>query len=266
MERIMPIKSAEKDIFLSKKVLTSPVPMHLHDYYELEIVLAGEGEQNLNGTVYPITAGCVYFLTPIDFHAITPRGHLQIAHMAVSEAMLSPQMRMLFLNRRDHYIFAGNSDFTQTLQTLFSLLLAETKKEDAYSTPIRTDILELILLMLARAANRVPQGQVFSAPDQFHRAMQYLFCHFREEVTLSSVARESGYSPNYFSSLFHTLTGERFVDFLAKLRLNYARTLLRSTDLSVSRIAEKSGFPSVSSFHRRFSRAYGRSPGEARRN
>lgn len=265
MEKLMHIKSVGQDIFLSYKEIHIPVSMHLHDYYELEIVLAGHGEQNLNGTVYPIGPGCVYFLTPIDFHAITPHGPMRIAHMAVSEAMVSAQMRMLFLNRRGNYLFSHDSGFTETLQTLFELLLRETQKSDAYTAPMGKHILELMLLTLARAADSAPQSQVFSAPDQFHRALQYLFCHFREEVTLSSVARESGYSPNYFSALFHTITGERFVDFLAKLRLNYARMLLRSTDLPIARISEKSGFSSVASFHRRFQCAYGCAPGKNRR-
>ncbi len=265
MDRIMHIKSAQTDIFLSHKEIQCPVPMHLHDYYELEIVLEGQGEQNLNGTVYPISPGCVYFLTPIDFHSITPHGSMRIAHMAVSDAMVSAQMRMLFLNRRDNYLFSQDSGFTQTLQTLFELLLRETQSPDGYTAPIGKNILELMLLTLARAAGNTLQSQVFSAPDQFHRAMQYLFCHFREDVTLSSVARESGYSPNYFSTLFHTITGERFVDFLAKLRLNYARMLLRSTDLPIARIAEKSGFSSVASFHRRFQCAYGCAPGKTRK-
>lgn len=264
MNRIKSLKSEGVGMTLSRKTLTTPVSMHLHDYYELEIVLSGTGEQILNGTGYPIGPGCVYFLTPIDFHAITPHGELHIAHLAFEEHMLSPQMRLLFMNRRENYIFPDNSKITQTLQILFDLLLQETKQEDAYSVPFRTDILELMLLTLSRAADNTPRTEVFTATQQMQRSLQYLFCHFREEITLGQVAGQSGYSPNYFSKLFHDHTGERFVDFLAKLRLNYARMLLRSTDLPISRIAEKSGFGSAASFHRHFQAACGCAPTRTR--
>lgn len=265
MNRIKSLKSEGSGMSLYRKTISKPVSMHLHDYYELEIVLAGTGEQILNGTGYPIGPGCVYFLTPIDFHAITPHGVLHIAHLAFEESMLTPQMRLLFMNRRDNYIFSDDDRITQTLKMLFDLLLRETKQEDAYSAPFRRDVLELMLLTLSRAADHAPHPQVFAATAQMQRSMQYVFCHFREEITLGQVAQQSGYSPNYFSKLFHDQTGERFVDFLAKLRLNYARMLLRSTDLPVCVVAEKSGFGSAASFHRHFQAACGCAPSQTRR-
>ena len=37
-------------ISIVRRKVTSPVQMHLHEYFELEIVLSGHGEQNLNGS------------------------------------------------------------------------------------------------------------------------------------------------------------------------------------------------------------------------
>ena len=213
MTRIRSLPSEGAGMSLSKKRLSNPVSMHLHEYYELEIVLSGTGEQILNGTGYPIGPGSVYFLTPIDFHAITPRSELHIAHLAFEESMLSPQMRLLFMNRRDNYIFPGSSPITQTLQTLFELLLQESSLEDGYSTPCRTGILELMLLTLARAADQVAHPEVFAVTEQMQRSLQYLFCHFREEITLGQVAAQSGYTPTYFSKRFHeTRPSEKIVE------------------------------------------------------
>ena len=94
--------------------------------------------------------------------------------------------------------------------------------------------------------------------------MRYLFRHFREDVTLAQVAEKSGYTPNYFSHLFHESCGIRFVDFLTQLRLNYARTMLLTTNQSVSQIAQSSGFSSSSNFFRAFRKDTGLSPLEYR--
>ncbi len=249
---------------LTQKTLSRSSRIHLHDYYELEIILSGSGTQNLNGTIYPIGAGSVYFLTPIDFHALSPQGAVDVANLAFDDTLLSPQLRQLFMNRRENFIFQADSQVTQTLQTLLSLLPEQTAQEDEYTQTCLKNLLELVLFTIARAKNDRSGSGDLQTSQQVQQSMQYLFCHFREDISLEDVALQSGYTPNYFSTLFHQITGEKFVDFLAKLRLNYAKMLLLSTDLSVTRIAEKSGFGSPSNFFRRFRQATGLAPKDFR--
>ena len=59
-------------------------------------------------------------------------------------------------------------------------------------------------------------------------------------------------------------TAYAFVDFLAQLRLNYARTMLLTSNLSISHIAQISGFSSSSNFFRAFRKETGLSPLEVR--
>lgn len=242
-------------IEIIRKSLNKQVEMHLHDYYEMEMVIKGRGEHNLNGTVYPVTAGSVYFLTPIDFHALTPATDMQIIHLAFDETLLSPQLRMMFMNRRENYVFGEESEQSRTLKTVLELLLEESSRKDEYADICSGNLLEVILYTVLRA-----KGCDDIISNQVHNSMQYLFCHFREDISLEQVAAKSGYTPNYFSTLFHSSTGEKFVDFLCNLRLNYAKMLLQSTELSISETAEKSGFGSESAMYRRFYKAFGVSP------
>lgn len=249
-------------ISLCRKFVDQPVKMHLHEYYELEMVLSGSGEQNLNGTVYPLAPGTVSFLTPIDFHSLTPTDNLYIATLAFEEVLLSPRMQQLFMKRRGNYIFQADSQVNETLQNLMEFLFREIQAEDSYSVQVRQSLLELFLITVARSTQ--DQGRDVEAATQVQSSMEYLFCHFREDITLEQVAKQSGYTPNYFSKLFHEICGERFVNFLTQLRVNYAKMLLLSTDLSVAAIAETSGFGSASNFFRRFRQTCGISPAQYR--
>lgn len=262
MDRIAMRRLGNSHIELAKKTLKTPVRMHLHEYYELELILSGSGEQDLNGTVYPIGPGSVYFLTPIDFHAITPVQPLEILNLSFDESMMPPELRLQLMNRRENFIFQGSSHTTQTLKSLFELLLTESRIQDSFTDKCCCALLEIALCTIVRAG---PDTDALIPKAQVRQSMQYLFCHFREPITLDEVASQSGYSPNYFSKLFHESYGLRFVDFLGKLRLNYAKMLLLSTDLSVTRVAEKSGFGSPASFFRRFQQEYGISPSLFRR-
>jgi len=254
--RVVNLESAEH-IRIVKKKIRKPVGMHLHSFYELEMVLSGTGEQNLNGTVYPIGPDSVYFLTPIDFHAVTPHGDMEIVNISFDETLLSPQLRLLFMNRRDNFIF---TDQGSALRHTVELLQQEQERHDEYSEICRRDLLEVVLYAVARR-----KGRGYTGSTQVHSSMQYLFRHFREDISLETVAAQSGYTPNYFSYLFHEITGEKFVDFLGNLRLNDCKMLLLSTDLPVGEVAEKSGFGSSSAMYRRLQKATGLSPTAYRR-
>ena len=242
-------------IRIVKRNITKPVTMHLHSYYELEMVLSGTGVQNLNGTIYPIGPDSVYFLTPIDFHSVTPDEKMEIINISFDETLLSPQLRLLFMNRRDNYIFPAR----KTLRYLVELLQDEQERGDEHTQLCCRDLVEVLLYSIAR-----DKGRDYTGSTQVQKSMQYLFRHFREDISLEQVAAQSGYTPNYFSHLFHEITGEKFVDFLGNLRLNYCKMLLLSTDLSISEVAEKSGFGSSSAMYRRLHKATGLSPTEYR--
>lgn len=241
--------------------VTEPVKMHLHEYYELEVVLSGTGWQNLNGTLYPLVSGSVYFLTPIDFHAVTPEAPMEIANLSFDERIISPEMQLCFLNRRDNLFFQADSLLSGRLLNLFDMLSDECACEDSFSLRMRQNLLETLLITLLR---RREQTQTQLPNTRIFEAMQYLFCHFRENISLFALAEKCGYTPNYFSKLFRESCGSCFLDFLTNLRLNYAKMLLLSTNLSTSEIAEKSGFGSPSGFFRRFRQCCGCTPEDFR--
>jgi len=69
--------------------------LHLHEYYELEIVLAGEGEQNLNGSLYSLSPGTVSLITPIDFHAVYAKTPLYCLHDEPRSSIISQKILQL---------------------------------------------------------------------------------------------------------------------------------------------------------------------------
>lgn len=249
-------------ISVVRRTVEQPVTMHLHDYYELEIILGGSGQQNLNGSVYALSPGTIYFLTPIDFHAVTPDGPLDILNVAFAESLLSPDLQSLFMNRREDLIFSSPAEGS-SMAMLIGRLEQECAKTDAFSVDARKHLLELLMFPIARSM-KAGQELPRAASQRVQDSMRYLFRHFREDISLGQIAEKSGYTPNYFSHLFHESCGIRFVDFLNRLRLNYARNALLTTTQTVSQIAQTSGFSSASNFFRAFRRETGQSPLEYR--
>ena len=52
--------------------------LHSHNFYEMELVLSGGGEQILNGTSYEMKRGSLSILTPADFHEFSCFGEIEI--------------------------------------------------------------------------------------------------------------------------------------------------------------------------------------------
>jgi len=96
-------------------------------------------------------------------------------------------------------------------------------------------------------------------------AARWLEAHTAEPVRLEDVAREAHLSPFHFLRVFRAVHGVTPHQYLLRLRLARAASLLADETLSVTDVALESGFADLSNFVRTFRRAAGASPGQFRR-
>lgn len=97
------------------------------------------------------------------------------------------------------------------------------------------------------------------------RIRQYIHQHFGENLTLEWMAQTFGMNSFYFSSYFKKNTGKNFKNYLTDLRMEEAEKLLMHTDYKAYEIAEKIGYKNVRQFNENFSKTYGKSPSEYRK-
>jgi AraC-like DNA-binding protein len=76
------------------------------------------------------------------------------------------------------------------------------------------------------------------------RAAAYIHRHYAEPLRLGAVARVAGFAPNYFSLLFKRREKMTFERYLRQVRVERAKQLLATTDLTMQRVAQLSGFGS----------------------
>jgi AraC-like DNA-binding protein len=85
-----------------------------------------------------------------------------------------------------------------------------------------------------------------------NKVCAHLQNHFHEQITLKQVADLVFMSESNFCKFFKKATGTTFSDYLNDLRINDACHLLLSTEDTVGKIAQDSGFESLSYFNRVF--------------
>ena len=84
------------------------------------------------------------------------------------------------------------------------------------------------------------------------------------ELSLSLVSEALGITSAYFSALFIRESGVGFNEYVAGLRVEQAKQLLRETNLKINQIASRCGFRSASYFIVVFRKQTGLSPSEFR--
>ena len=152
------------------------------------------------------------------------------------------------------------------LRSLVEEIIEEMqRKAPGYHTCVRSLCTALLIGMLRVYSRedkkdvRDPHMSVISpALDYIHE--NYML-DFPQEV-LSSLCH---LSPTHFRRLFREQIGTSPLSFLHQTRILKSCTLLRSSALSVTEIADRVGYNSLSSYNRHFSQALGSTPREWRK-
>ena len=95
--------------------------------------------------------------------------------------------------------------------------------------------------------------------------MRYMQEHLSEEVSLSVLSEVFHLNPQYISQLFKNKIGVGFLAYLTNIRIEKAKKLLLSTSMSVTEIAEFSGYSDYRVFTKVFKKTEGITPSQFRR-
>lgn len=88
--------------------------------------------------------------------------------------------------------------------------------------------------------------------------------YFAEPFDLYELSRTAGYSRFYFARSFRVAFGETPGSYLTRRRIERAKDLLRTVNLSVTEVCFLVGFSSLGSFSSRFRKLVGCSPSQYR--
>jgi AraC-like DNA-binding protein len=97
-----------------------------------------------------------------------------------------------------------------------------------------------------------------------HRALQALHANPEQDWSLEDLAAEAGLSRAAFAQRFKRVAGDTPGHYLARVRIQRAMDLLRATEDSMERIAERVGYGDPFVFSKAFKRIQGVSPREFR--
>lgn len=148
-------------------------------------------------------------------------------------------------------IYTGNSEQLRRLAQKGLLSLIPTMqhgftRQDCERT---ADILEsYIAFLLDRYGERTPK----TFDNVVEDIRSYIEENLYSDLSISTLAQQYNYNEKYLGRLFKNRTGYTIHEYCNYLRLSKAKTLLRSTNLSISQVAAQAGYNNVTYFIRIF--------------
>ncbi|MCM1507786.1 MAG: AraC family transcriptional regulator [Ruminococcus flavefaciens] len=105
---------------------------------------------------------------------------------------------------------------------------------------------------------RIKLNGVFS--KQIVRAVDYIICHIHSRILLNDVAEHLKISPAYLSRLFRQETGETFSEYVNRMKIEEASSLLLYTECTDIEISNMLSYSSQSYFIKVFRKYTGLTP------
>lgn len=144
-----------------------------------------------------------------------------------------------------------------------------TEYEEAvpgYEPLLKASALKITHLIIRQLLDLKHPGSVIMHRMSVNKALEFLNEHYGEKISLNDLAKAANCSDSHFSRIFKEETGLAPSDYIMKVRLDYAKRMLRSDEKTLTQIALDCGFNSSSYFSHCFSRAFNISPSDFKKS
>lgn len=155
------------------------------------------------------------------------------------------------------------------LQTTINFICHETRTSGRGTEAMVNRLVEVLFIQIMRAyilQSTTPLG-ILGAIADHKTGLALNAMHQKPEYnwTLEELALQAGLSRTAFSQRFRMLAGQTPMHYLTKWRMQKAKQLLETSNISMMAIAEETGYQSEASFSKAFKKSTGISPGACRR-
>ena len=200
--------------------------LHSHNCYEIIYFLTGNGQSCINGKSYPVSAGSYCIIPPYAEHVEELEGYGEILFVG-------------FEYKSSSYVLQeGCYDIDKiSKHSYFSGIFDEFKNQEPGFQEAAEYLLRMFLLVLLRNANINTKKC-----KDLNYIKIYIEQYADQKINFRELSALGGYSYDYFRHIFKRKFGVSPQEYMIEIRLNNARRLLESTNLSCTEIAYRCGF------------------------
>ncbi len=243
--------------------------LHKHSFFEVCYVVEGEGTYKEGSRAYPLHPGVLFLSRPHLRHQIFSEKGLYLIFLAFelieqTSSKIAVQQFQRMSRTKKFYI-----DHAAELPAIYmwkSLLSQASYPHEFFEESITCLSRSLITCLYSLFTDRDESSKKItympSSSTLMHRAKLFIRDNLSQELRLQDVARYLHVSTRHLSRLFSDELGQTYTNYVRKERIRQAIVLLSSSDLSIKKIAEETGFDTVHYFTTIFKTETGETPGQ----
>ena len=251
---------------------------HAHEEYELHLVVRTRGKAFVGDYIGEFSAGSLFLTGP-------NLPHNWITHDIKTPPVEVRDMLVQFNNKSLRGLIAAFPEFSELWPMLdmsksgieftgFDPTEAQSRMASIRDARGVERIIAFFSFLNAIDAHDPKKTLSVSKPSlpnrnssqaRIGKVIDHIVNNYTEEISLEAAAQMAGMSPSTFSRNFQTVAGNKFVEFVNRVRVGQACGMIYATDEQISAICYKAGFQNLANFNRQFLKMKGVTPTEYRR-
>lgn len=261
-----------------------PIEMHQQEFAEVVFVLNGTGDYGTGpGIRQTISRGDILIVPAGGKHAYYSVDQLEIYCLLFVPGNLPLPLLNLYALQQYRELFGKQAEYYLMVQEDYPKLIPEPEEfaeltellekflhvQKLNSIGCDCEKLGLFMCIIGRLCDMWQKTDLpENKPVMFdmNKISTYIAENCNQNILLSDLADMCSMSVSTMLRHFHKAFGTTPIDYLKNIRLDRASTLLVSTDLRVSEIADQCGFSSSSYFISVFRKKFGKTPEEFRKS
>ena len=270
-------KNATNDFYITR--ISSPkeaLKLHVHDYFQIYYMHSGKMRHHIEGSVAELATGDVFILPPNVSHYIEKLdGDVDFYSLSFMPDYFQSikESNKLLLD----FLYYLRTQSLKNIQPKFTLsyedavfaemlvkrIMEEFTGEKAGKDELIKECVSVLLSIFARVYFEQRAEILISEKNRqlVMHSIEYINNHFNEEITLCEIVRRSAMSKTSFCTIFNSIVGMSFKEYLNRYRIYRAAELIAEGG-KISAAASCCGYGDFSTFYRNFKKYKGMSPAE----
>lgn len=242
---------------------------HSHPYYEILHTTEGNRIVDTEQGTYLLPNDGVAFFKPGFKHSTSMEKNMKHERyiMNISGHIITEFANFLHIDKNE--LFSYNARLyspaqIKIIEKLFDNILLECKTDSSIqkNTALRLYIAQLLVELLK--GNPAPERD--KDKTDTYDIIVYISQHFTENITLDFISQKFFINKSQLCRTLKNTLGKTFSEFLAELRIDYAKKRLKQTNLTATQISSECGYSNFSYFMRQFKKLTGTTPREYRKH
>lgn len=246
------------------------IPLHSHDFYEMNIVFRGKGTHKIENSCFSVKSGDVFVIPPMIAHAYYDTEGLDVYHLLFTKEFLceiaeeaSSVPGFLSLVEIEPYLRRHCQD-TMFLHLTASKLMQIKNDVLSIEDGNEYDLPELLslkkhgvlqlLYKLSYCLHSQLKAQMKSSGGKYDTAiisaLEYIHLNYQNKITVEMLCRLTFLSRSTFLRSFYSICGCSPAEYLRRYRIGKSLELAASGAYSKTEIAYKCGFYDLSHMER----------------